>query len=228
MMPSVTEPGAFEFPIPTDLNGFWLFDRVHAPRPLTPLSQDVLLPAFGDGMTAALQEIAYPHGVAMRAVNNFGYVGFVPSSKRAEALEQQLSQHRRALARIVPQLADLWERVWLPSILPGLERLRTFDYAALTDSALLDALAELRVELAARWRVHGRILPVYLAASDFEDFYRDRLKPTDPTEPYLLLHGFPTQALDSSRGLWRLSRLAAAIPAVAQVFVSTPAARLLA
>ncbi len=228
MMPSLTLADTGEFPIPTDLNGFWQFDRVHAPRPLTPLSQDVLLPAFGAGMTAALQETAYPHGFAMRAINNYAYLGFVPWQVHGEALEQQMVQHRRALALIIPQLADLWERVWLPSILPGLERLRTFDYAALTDSALLDALAELRVELAARWRVHGRILPVYLAASDFEDFYRDRLKPTDPTEPYLLLHGFPTQALDSSRGLWRLSRLAAAIPAVAQVFVSTPAARLLA
>ena len=227
MMPSVTEPGAFEFPIPTDLNGFWLFDRVHAPRPLTPLSQDVLLPAFGDGMTAALQEIAYPHGFAMRAVNNFGYVGFVPSSKRAEALEQQLSQHRRALARIVPQLADLWERVWLPSILPGLERLRTLQYESLSDTGLLDTWADLRADLTARWRVHGRIAPVYLAASDFEDFYRDRLNPTDPTEPYLLLHGFPTRALDSSRGLWRLSRLATATPALAHVFQNSAPVHLL-
>jgi hypothetical protein len=64
------------------------FDRVHAPRPLTPLSQQVLLPAFGDGMTAALHEIDYPHGFAMRAFNNFGYLGFVPSSKRGEELER--------------------------------------------------------------------------------------------------------------------------------------------
>src|SRR5438132_11843147 len=108
MMPSITEPGGFEFPIPTDVDGFWQFDRVHAPRPLTPLSQDLLLPAFGDGITAALQEVAYPHAFAMRAVNNFAYLGFVPSPKRGEALEQQLAQHRRASDPIIPRLAHLW------------------------------------------------------------------------------------------------------------------------
>src|SRR6266566_6566434 len=226
MMPSMTQPGAFEFPIPTDVDAFWQFDRVHAPRPLTPLSQDVLLPAFGDGLTAALQEMGYPHGFAMRAVNNFGYLGFVPSAARGEALQHKLAEHRCAIAPIIPQLADLWERVWLPSILPGLERLRTLQYESLSDAGLLEAVADLRGDLAARWRIHGRILLVYLAASDFEEFYRDHLKPTDPTEPYLLLHGFPTRALESSRGLWRLSRLAATTPALAHVFMSSAPVRL--
>ena len=226
MTPSLTEHNAFEFPIPTDLEGFWMFDRVHAPRPLTPLSQEILLPAFGEGMTAAFQEMAYPHGFAMRAVNNFAYLGFVPSAEHGEALEQQLAQHLRTITPIIPQLADLWERVWLPSILPGLARLRTLEYESLSDADLLDVLADVRVDLAARWHVHGRILPVYLAASDFEDFYRARLKPTDPTEPYLLLHGFPTRALDSSRGLWRLSRLVAATPALADVFQNSAPANL--
>lgn len=226
MTPSLTEHSAFEFPIPTDLEGFWMFDRVHAPRPLTPLSQEILLPAFGDGMAAAFQEMAYPHGFAMRAVNNFAYLGFVPSAEHGEALEQQLAQHLRTITPIIPQLADLWERVWLPSILPGLERLRTLEYASLSDVDLLDVLADMRVDLAARWHVHGRILPVYLAASDFEEFYRERLTPTDPTEPYLLLHGFPTRALDSSRGLWRLSRIVAATPALAHVFQNSAPANL--
>src|SRR6266542_923373 len=130
----------------------------------------------------------------MRAINNYAYLGFVPWQDHGEALEQQMVQHRRALALIIPQLADLWERVWLPSILPGLDRLRTFDYAALTDSALLDALAELRVELAARWRAHRRIPPVSLAARDLTAFYRDPLQPTAPTNPYLPSPGFPTHA----------------------------------
>jgi pyruvate,water dikinase len=203
--------------MPADIEGFWQFDRVHAPRPLTPLSQDVLLPAFGEGMTAGLEEVGYPHGLVMRAVNNFAYLGIVVSRERGEALQQQLAAHQRAVASLIPQLADLWRRDWLPSILPGLERLRTFDFGSLSDATLIGELADLRVELASRWRIHGRILPIYLAVSDFEDFYRARLNPTDPTEPYVLLHGFPTRALDSSRGLWLLSRLAAASP-VARMF----------
>src|SRR3989442_969492 len=98
MMPPVTESHAIDFPIPTDVKAFWQFDRAHAPRPLTPLSQDVMLPAFDDGIGAALQEMAYPHRFAMRAVNNFGYLGSVPSPLRGAAREQQLAQHQRAIA----------------------------------------------------------------------------------------------------------------------------------
>jgi phosphohistidine swiveling domain-containing protein len=222
MIGSRTATGLIEFPIPTDVDAFWQFDRVHAPRPLTPLSQEVLLPAFGDGITAAFEEMAYPHTFIMRAVNNFAYLGFVVSSKHGAALEQQLELHQRTVAPIIPQLADLWERVWLPSILPGLERLRTVEYGSLSDVALLELVTDLRMELAERWRIHGRILLAYLAASNFEDFYRDRLNPTDPTEPYRLLHGFPTRALDSSRGLWRLSRVAAETPVLRHIVENTP------
>jgi hypothetical protein len=38
-MISSTVPSAF--PVPADLDGFWMFDQVHAPRPLTPLSQSL-------------------------------------------------------------------------------------------------------------------------------------------------------------------------------------------
>jgi hypothetical protein len=69
MMGSITERDAF--PITSESDAFWQVDRVHALRPQTPLSQDLLLPAFGDGMDPAAEEIAYPHTFVMRAVNNF-------------------------------------------------------------------------------------------------------------------------------------------------------------
>src|SRR5437879_12909363 len=62
----------------TGTDGFWMFDRVHAPRPLTPLSRDLLLPAFGDGMTAAMRELEYPNTFVMRAINHFAYIGIIP------------------------------------------------------------------------------------------------------------------------------------------------------
>jgi len=47
---------------------------------------------------------------------------------------------------------------------------------------------------------------VTISASWFADFYNDTFEPEDPTEPYLLLQGFPTRSLAAGRGLWRLSR----------------------
>src|SRR5436305_6848531 len=85
MTASSAEPEAF--PIPPEADAFWQFDRVHAPRPLTPLSQDLLLPAFGEGMNAGLDEIGYPHKFAMRSVNNFAYLGIISSPAHGEALD---------------------------------------------------------------------------------------------------------------------------------------------
>ena len=142
MMTSITQPGA------TSIHGhpsaFWQFDRAHAPRPLTPLSQEMLLPAFGEGINGGLQQLAYPHRFEMCAVDNFAYLGFVLHAARGEALEQLLADHARRIEPDIPRIGSLWEREWLPSILPGLERLRTFDYGSLSDAELLDALTELR------------------------------------------------------------------------------------
>lgn len=50
------------FPLPEDLEGYWTFDQVHAPRPLAPLSQEVILGALTEGFTSALNEVGYPLG----------------------------------------------------------------------------------------------------------------------------------------------------------------------
>src|SRR5690348_6147413 len=169
-------------------------------------------------MTAGLRDIAYPHAVAMRTVNQYAYLGIVENQSRGVALQQLFDRHLRALSDVLPNIGTLWEQQWLPSMLPGIERLRTFGYSSLSTSELEQTLTELRTDLIARWRIHGRILPVYLAASRFEEFYTQQFEPEDPTEPYALLHGFPTRAWQSNCDLWRLSRRVLEQPAVADVF----------
>jgi hypothetical protein len=163
-----TVPSAF--PVPADLDGFWMFDQVHAPRPLTPLSQDVLLGALTEGFCAALKEVGYPLGICFRAVNHYAYCTLTPHEKTAGATAAQPTGHD-AIAAVISRLGERWESEWLPSILPGLERLRTLDYGALSDDALLVALRDLRRDLVARWRIHGFLLFAYQAASTFDDFY---------------------------------------------------------
>ena len=198
-----------EFPIPEDLDGFWMFDQVHAPRPLTPLSREVLMGSLTEGFCAALREVGYPLGIVMRAVNSFGYIALLPHDSQAPPSDEGAglpAWDQDEGAAIMAILGERWERVLLPSILPGLERLRTLDYASLSDDALLATFDDLYRDLVDRWRIHGYILFTYQAASTFDDFYQDVLHPADPTEPYLLLGGFETRSFEANRGLWRLSR----------------------
>jgi hypothetical protein len=115
-------------------------------------------------------------------------------------------------------MGELWEQTWLPAILPGLEKARTTDYTALSNEDLLHTLDEMRRDFLERWTVHGWINFVTISASWFADFYNDTFEPEDPTEPYLLLQGFPTRSLAAGRGLWKLSRMIKATPALKRMF----------
>jgi phosphohistidine swiveling domain-containing protein len=209
------------FPVPADLNGFWMFDQVHGPRPLTPLSQEVILSALTEGFCAALREVGYPTGLCYRAVNNYAYCAFMPHAASDDVSGTSPSGERDAIASLMSSLGELWEREWLPSILPGLDRLRTADYRALPDGDLLATFNELRGDLVERWRIHGLLLFSYQAASTFDDLYKTLFDPVNPMEPYLLLNGFETRSFEATRALWGLSRVIRASPALLLLFQET-------
>src|SRR5438552_10381241 len=145
----ITSTVPLAFPVPADLDGFWMFDQVHAPRPLTPLSQEVFLGALTEGFCAALKEVGYPLGICFRAVNHYAYCTLTPHAETAGATAAQPTGHD-AIGALISRFGERWESEWLPSILPGLERLRTLDYGALSDDALLATLRDLRRDLVAR------------------------------------------------------------------------------
>jgi rifampicin phosphotransferase len=125
-------------------------------------------------------------------------------------------------------MGDLWVQEWLPAILPGLEKGRTADYTALSNEELLHTLDEMLRDFRARWTLHGYVNFVVISASQFAAFYNETFEPDDPTEPYLLLQGFPTRSLDAGRGLWRLSRSIKKSPALTRLFEEQEPAQLVA
>jgi len=88
----------------------------------------------------------------------------------------------------------------------------------LGNDELLHTLDEMRRDFLERWTIHGWINFVTISASWFADFYNDMFEPEDPTEPYLLLQGFPTRSLAAGRGLWKLSRMIKVTPALKRMF----------
>src|SRR5579883_318878 len=220
---ATTEPQV-EFPIPADMQqGFWQWDKMHGPRPLTPLTQEVFLGAVTRGFTAAMEEFGCPLGFAYRPVNYYGYAALYPLDLGGQTIEERIGQYRATMARVLPNIGELWEKEWLPSMLPGLERARTTDYASLSDDELLDLFNQLCEDQVGRYRVHGKINFVTVSASEFADFYNAKLQPEDPTEPYHALQGFPSKSLDAGCGLWRLRGLIqASLPLTALFTGSEP------
>ena len=50
-----------DFPLPADLEGFWTWDKMHCPRPLTPLTEEFVVQAASAGFSKASATVRLWH-----------------------------------------------------------------------------------------------------------------------------------------------------------------------
>lgn len=213
------------FPGPDEIEGFWALDKMHAPRPVTPLSFDLVVYTLAEGFTKAQAEYDCPIMVSACEVNHYFYVAFHPIPDEAEIADRMTRYHGK-IASMVPGVGKTWDEQWKPDVIATNVPLKTADWSQLTDAELVAKLDELTDEMRHQWWIHGHINFVLLSSSAFCDMYDAIMRPDDPTESYQTLHGFPTTSVDASRGLWALSRTVLASPTLKQLFETTPSREL--
>jgi phosphohistidine swiveling domain-containing protein len=223
----VTTTDAVVFPAPDEIEGYWALDKMHAPRPITPLSFDLVVRTLAEGFTKAQAEYDCPIMVSTREINHFFYVAFHPIPDEAEIKRRMVEYHDK-LASKVPLIGKTWEEEWKPAVIAQNIPLKTADWSALSDAALVAKLDELTQLMRDQWWIHGHINFVLLSSSAFCDLYDKVMQPAEPTESYRTLQGFHTRSVDAARGLWELSRRALANPALKGLFETKEGAALLA
>ena len=207
-----------DFPIPSDLEGFWQWDKMHCPRPQTALTQDIFNTAISAGFTGAMDEFACPAGLQYKNINTYAYFTLIPQELGDETIEQRVERYKATLGTILPNMGSLWANEWLPSLLPALEASMSRDYTGLTDQQLISTFEQMRQEFTDRYVVHGKINFVIACASIFVDFYNEHLNPEDSTEAYEALQGFPTLSLAAGRAMWSLGRTVKQSSVLTQLF----------
>jgi phosphohistidine swiveling domain-containing protein len=208
------------FPGPDEVEGFWALDKMHAPRPISPLSVDLVMHTLAEGFTKAQAEYDCPIMVTTKEINHYFYVAFHPIPDEAEIADRMTRYHGK-LADKVPSIGKTWEEQWKPEVIANNVPLKTADYSGLSDAELIAKLDELTDQMRHQWWIHGHINFVLLSSSAFCDLYDTIMKPDDPTESYQTLHGFQTTSVDASRGLWALSRTVLASPTLKELFETT-------
>lgn len=206
------------FPIPENLEGFWVWDKMHGPRPMTPYTQDLYVDDISEGFTRGMIELQSPVGIRQISLHCYVYLGIVPVPLENQTFDERVARHEQAVQETLPQLGSLWADQWLPSMIPGLEAAKTRDYGSLDDSALVQTMGTMREEFIDRYTIHGKINFVTMSASLYADFYNEVFSPDESTEPYETLQGFPTRSLDAGHGLWELSRQIKDNPTLNTVF----------
>ncbi len=213
----MTTTDAVVFPTPNEIEGYWALDKMHAPRPITPLSFDLVVRTLAEGFTKAQAEYDCPIMVSTQEINHFFYVAFHPIPDEAE-IQRRMVEYHDKLASKVPLIGKTWEEEWKPAVIAQNIPLKTADWSGLSDAELVAKLDELTQLMRDQWWIHGHINFVLLSSSAFCDLYDKVMQPAEPTESYRMLQGFHTRSVDAARGLWTLSRAALANPTLKAAF----------
>ena len=215
------------FPAGDEIEGFWNLDKMHAPRPVSPLSFDLVVRTLAEGFTKANEDYDCPIMASTKEINHYLYFAFHPVPDEAEVARRMVHYHEK-LAEKVPAVGKIWEEQWKPEVIASNVPLKTADWSNLGDEELLAKLDELTDRMRYQWWIHGHINFVLLSSSAFCDLYDRVMQPEEPTEAYRMLQGFPTTSVDAAKGLWALSRLALTSPVLRELFETKQGAELLA
>ena len=205
------------FPTPDEIEGFWAFDKMHAPRPLHPLSQDLVMATISRGFTQAQAEYDCPVVTSSQAINHYFYMAFHPHPDPA-VIEDRMTRYLGMVDKTVPLVGKRWQSEWLPLIKQRNEAERDVDYSTMSDEALFARYHEMVRWMEQMWYIHGHINFALISGAALSDFYDEVMQPADPTEAYQILQGYHTRPVDAAHGLWNLSRVAKASPELSRIF----------
>lgn len=203
---------------------FWLFDRMHAPEPLTAADAAYYKGVYDHGITMAARHYGLPLRALTRQINTYHFLALVPEPLPPAEAEPRATGTVDALGAAMARLTELWNDEFLPEIERYLAEWESHD---LTGADLPQLVAWLERSITGAERLgelHMRLwFPMMIAISSFEDLYRE-LFAGDAADPHRLLQGFENKTVAGGRALWRLSRRALANPAARQALEERAAA----
>ena len=206
-----------EFPQPHEIDGYWDWDKIHAPRPLTPMAGDAIVMGMADGFTIAQHDFGSTLALHCRMVNNYLYAAFTPDESYTPPTTD-IEEYTRQLDQLSAGIGERWKTQWEPSLIPILDWARRTDFRSMSPQQQLDALDQWQKHLIYIWTIHGWINLSLVPATALTDFYTAEVNPADPNEGWQLIQGYRTKSVEASEGLWRLSRTVKASPELARVF----------
>ncbi len=213
----MTTTTRIEFPQPHEIDGYWDWDKIHAPRPLTPLAGDAIVMSMGTGFTIAQHDFGSTLELKCRMVNNYLYAAFAPDPAYTPPTTD-VDEYARQLDKMAAGIGERWKNEWEPSVIPIVEWARKTDFRSMNDQQLLEAFDRWDEHLVYFWTIHGWINLSLVPATALTDFYTAEISPEDPNAGWQLIKGYRTKSVETSEGLWRLSRIVKSSPELTKIF----------
>nr|MBA2600797.1 hypothetical protein [Actinomycetota bacterium] len=148
----------------------WGRNPANFPVPVSPLHASYLDVAFVGGINGWQAEEGIPAEIIGRRINTYWYMAELPTAPVDAS---------RNLDDAIANLADLWQRHYLPEIEGHLEAMHRFDLIGASTPDLLAHLDDVLERATRIWTLHFLLLtPILVALHEFESFCSERFSET--------------------------------------------------
>ena len=220
---------------PRDAKLTWM----NVPQYKTPISPLIhaVIGAFLVGGNAGFEGAGLPFQIRVERFNTYPYMGMVPKAAPPEAVMKAMGMLNRAAPGVFKMMmgkvgagmskqqeaalnpiVERFESYWLDEILPEIKQhIAYFESSDLRGMSLDQLRAHLAEALKRGERMgalHGVVLPMLFAMSQFEELYCELFEGATTLDALRLTQGFDNKTMEGDRALWRLSRAARSTPEV--------------
>jgi pyruvate,water dikinase len=207
--------------------------------PISPLIHAVV-GAFLVGGNAGFELAGLPFQIRIERINTYPYMGMVPKAAPPDVVMKGMGMLNRAAPGVfkimmgkvgagmskqqeaaLNPLVERFESYWLEELLPEIKQhiayFESCDLRGMSLDQLRAHLAEMLKRAERMGALHGVIMPMLYAMSQFEELYCELFEGATTLDALRLTQGFDNKTMEGDRALWRLSRLARSIPEVREI-----------
>ena len=220
---------------PRDAKLTWM----NVPQYKTPISPLIhaVIGAFLVGGNAGFEGAGLPFQIRVERFNTYPYMGMLPKAAPPEAVMKAMGmlnraapgvfkmmmgkvgagmskQQEAALNPLIERFDAYWNDELLPEIKQHIAYFESSDLRGMSLDQLRAHLAEALKRGERMGALHGVVLPMLFAMSQFEELYCELFEGATTLDALRLTQGFDNKTMEGDRALWRLSRAARSTPEV--------------
>jgi pyruvate,water dikinase len=196
--------------------------------------------AFLVGGNAGFEGAGLPFQIRVARFNTYPYMGMAPKAAPPEAVMKGMGllnraapgvfkmmmskvgagmskQQEAALNPIIARFDAYWYDELLPEIKQHIAYFESCDLRGMSQEQLRAHLAEALKRVERMGALHGVIMPMLFAMSQFEELYRELFEGASTLDALRLTQGFDNKTMEGDRALWLLSRAALTTPEVCAI-----------
>lgn len=228
-----------DFPVvwddPSDAKLTW--EYLSSLKDPVPLMVDAVIGAFLVGGKAGFDQAALPIDLRIQRVNTYLYIGIVPKDAPPEVaikamgllnrtapgafkvvMEKMGARMSKKSEAALDPLIENFEAYWYDETLPEIKQhiayFESNDLRGLSLEQLRAHLVEALKRTERMGALHGVVLPMLYAMSQFEELYCELFEGATTLDALRLTQGLDNKVMEGNRALWELSRAARSTPAV--------------